>query len=784
MGSKKTAFIVFIIAFSLGLNVMGVSPILGALNHNFASLPVSAVQLLQTIPYALLMAAALFIGRLTLMISKKRLVLAGLLLIGICGTLPFFNNNYRFLLLTRILIGLGFGLVGTLNTAIISDFIKAENRPAYMGLHVAGMGIGALIGNLQGGIIAAIHYRYFFLVYTAAFISAVGVTLFLLETPPQKNVEHSSLKMSGKVYFISFMSFAHTLFITAFSTNIGMFILETMKGNTALAGTVIAVNAAFALLVGFTFSFITKIFGKWTLAAAFLFGTLGFIFLLWIPGIAGIFSGGALCGVSLSCFMARGTYLISTAVKPELQMLIQYIGPHTGRLKMRIKGFRPDDRNPLFLHDMNRCVLCGRCVRACNELRGVDVLQYQKKGMETFVGALQNKLLVDAGCRFCGACAEVCPTGTIRDKKELTAGGVKKEDGAVPCRFACPAHTDIPRYIRYVNAGKFDEAAAVIREKLPFPKTLGRVCTHTCELECRRKEINEAMSIRNIKRYAVENDTCALWKGKGKQLPDTGKKVCVVGGGPAGLTAAYYLRKQGHSVTVKEALPSVGGMLSYGIPSYRLPRNIVEEETALIAASGVKIETGVKVEKPLELLPEFDAVLMAIGGHAGVRLPMEGNSLPGVLLNTDFLRAASMEKEAGNYTQFPEIGKKAIILGGGNVAFDCARTAIRLGAEEVHVACLEAEDQMPADTEEIEQAMEEGIRIHPGKTFERITGSAKATGVDFMAVERFSLDENQRAVIEKRPGSEEHIAADTVIFAVGQRPDITGEEQYNNNLTK
>jgi MFS family permease len=317
MSGKKTAFTVFIIAFTLGLNVMGVSPILGVLNQNFTSFPAGAVQLLQTIPYAMLMAASLFIGPLTLIINKKRLVLIGLSIIGICGTLPFFSNSYWFLLVTRILIGFGFGLTGPLNTAIISDFIKAEHRPAYMGLHVAGMGIGALAGNLLGGIIAAIHYRYFFLVYTAAFLSSVGVLLFLFETPPQRNVEHSSLKMNGKVYFVSLMSFAHTLFITAFSTNIGIFILETMDGNTAITGTVMAVNAAFALLVGFTFSFITKIFGKWTLAAAFMFGAAGFGILLWMPGTIGIFSGGALCGVSLSCFMARGTYQISTAVTQE-----------------------------------------------------------------------------------------------------------------------------------------------------------------------------------------------------------------------------------------------------------------------------------------------------------------------------------------------------------------------------------------------------------------------------------------------------------------------------------
>lgn len=447
----------------------------------------------------------------------------------------------------------------------------------------------------------------------------------------------------------------------------------------------------------------------------------------------------------------------------ELQMLIQYIGPKTGRLKMRVKGFRANEENPLLIHDMNRCVLCGRCVRACNELCGVKVLQYQKNEMETYVGTLQNKLLIDADCKFCQACAEVCPTGTIRDK--LADSEKKKEDYVVPCRNACPAHTDIPRYIRHVKNGEYDAAAAVIREKVPFPRTLGYICTHVCELQCKRKEVNEAMAIRDIKRYAADHDTGSFWRGKGKQLADTGKKVCVVGAGPAGLTAAYYLRKQGHTVTIKEALPTVGGMMSYGIPSYRLPREIVATEAKVIEEQGVKIEVNAKVEKPVELLKEYDAVLMTIGGHSGVRLPMEGSQLEGVLLNADFLRNASMGKETG-------IGKRLIILGGGNVAFDCARTARRLGAEEIHLACLEAREAMTADEEEIEQAKEEGIFVHPAQTFEKITGTDHVTGVDFMNVESFSFDENRRAIIKKEEGSNHHIDADTVIFAVGQRPDI------------
>lgn len=450
----------------------------------------------------------------------------------------------------------------------------------------------------------------------------------------------------------------------------------------------------------------------------------------------------------------------------ELQTLIQYIGPKTGRLKMRIKGFRVQDENPLIIHDMNRCVLCGRCVRACNELRGVKVLQYQKKGMETYVGTLHNKLLKDADCKFCGACVEVCPTGTIRDKIDQERD--KQEDVIVPCRTVCPVHTDVPRYIRYVKNGEYDKAVAVIREKVPFPKTLGYICNHVCELQCKRKEVNEAMSIRNIKRFAAEHDTGKFWKGRGKQLSDTGKKICVVGAGPTGMTAAYYLRKQGHDVTIKEALPSVGGMLSYGIPEYRLPDEIVREEAEIIAEQGVKIEINTKVEKPVELLKKYDAVLMAIGSHQGIILPIEGNDLQGVLMNTKFLRNTRLGKETG-------IGKKVIVLGGGNVAFDCARTAKRLGAEEIHIACLESRNMMTADEEEISQAQEEGIYVHPSQAFERITGEEYVTGVDFMNVISFSFDQNRRAIVEKEEGSEHHIDADTVIFAVGQKTAITEE---------
>ena len=450
----------------------------------------------------------------------------------------------------------------------------------------------------------------------------------------------------------------------------------------------------------------------------------------------------------------------------ELQTLIQYMGVSATRMSARIKGFAQNDKNPLLIHDMNRCVLCGRCVRACGDLRGVGVLQYNKKELETYVGTLHDKLLTDADCRFCGACAEVCPTGTIRDLVEFTP--VEKKDTLIPCQATCPAHTDVPRYVRLAKEGRWEEALAVVHERLPFPECLGRVCAHPCESNCRRGEVNEPVSIRNIKRYAAEHAGGELWKKNSKHLPATGKRVCVVGGGPAGMTAAYYLAKQGHSVTLKEAYPTLGGQMAYGIPSYRLPREVVAKEAAYLNDVGVSVETGCRVSDFKALSAEYDAVLLALGTHQGVRLPMEGSELPGVLLNSDFLRDASMGVETG-------MGKRVIVMGGGNVAFDCARTARRLGAEEIHLACLEAREKMTADEEEIEQAQEEGIQIHPAHTFEAILGPDRVSGVRFCNVKSFTFDENRRAVIEKEENSEHVIEADTVIFAVGQRTQISPE---------
>lgn len=453
--------------------------------------------------------------------------------------------------------------------------------------------------------------------------------------------------------------------------------------------------------------------------------------------------------------------------KCELQTLMQYLGVSPKRWRKRLKPFAVNNANPLFEHDMARCVLCGRCVRACQKVRGVEVLDYQKKNGEVYIGTPSDKLLIDSDCRFCGACTEVCPTGAIRDKKELVDLSKSKEAYLVPCRNTCPAGTNIPQYIRLVNQRKYAEAAAVIREKLPIPKILGYICSHPCETECRRKNVNEAVSIRELKLYAIEHDNKQIWKLNRKQLPLTGKKVAIIGAGPAGLTAAYYLRKQGHEVTIYEALPYAGGMTRVGIPEYRLSRDVISEEVNLIKEIGVNIITNKKISNFEALLNDgYNAVLAAIGAHEGSRLPIEGNNLDGVLVNLDFLRAINLHEKVN-------IGEKVIVLGGGNVAFDCARSSVRLGAKEVHLACLEDKVNIPASSDEVKAAVEEGVIIHYSKSFSKILGeNGRAKAIEMLDVSSMSFDENKKLKINVVEHSNQIIEANTIIFAVGQRPAI------------
>jgi formate dehydrogenase beta subunit len=449
----------------------------------------------------------------------------------------------------------------------------------------------------------------------------------------------------------------------------------------------------------------------------------------------------------------------------ELQSLKQYLGCEELSVRRRSKLLPLNTSNPLFVHDPNKCVVCGRCVRACRELRGVGVLFYVRKGREMITGTASDLPLADAGCRFCGACAEVCPTGAIQDREELVKGKNRKA-ALIPCRYTCPAEIDVPRYIRLIRGENYSAAAAVIREKVPFPGVLGYVCDRTCEDVCRRGEVNESVSIRELKRFAAEHDERRVWE-KSDRKPPTGKKAAIIGSGPSGLTAAYYLANQGHAVTVFESLPLAGGMMRFGIPEYRLPRNVLDGEIKDIVNRGVEIKTGTRIDSIDTLFEEgFNAVLVAIGTHQGQKLPIPGADRERVLIGVDFLREINLGHEVS-------IGNRVMVMGGGNVAFDCARVARRLGAGEVHLACLESREDMPATDDEISQGEEEGVIIHPARSLARILSeNGGITGVEFLNVASLSFDEDKNPCIEVVESSEHVVEADTVIFAIGQWPEI------------
>jgi NADH-quinone oxidoreductase subunit F len=337
-----------------------------------------------------------------------------------------------------------------------------------------------------------------------------------------------------------------------------------------------------------------------------------------------------------------------------------------------------------------------------------------------------------------------------------------------PCSHTCPAGIDVPRYVRFVQQGKFSEACSAIREKVPFPGVLGRVCFHPCELKCRRGEVDEAIAIKALKRIAADQDT-GLWKQNAKIAPSTGKRVAIVGSGPAGLTAAYYLAKLGHSVTVFEALPEPGGMMRVGIPEYRLPRDVLEAEISEIRNSGVDIKTNSKIESISELFNQgFNAVFLALGAHKGVKMGVAGEDKVEIIECVDFLRKVNLGERV-------LIGNRVAVIGGGNAAIDGARTALRLGAKEVTIIYRRTQAEMPASPEEVNEALKEGVDIVFLTAPSRLIRDNGKLSMECIKMELGTYDASGRRSPQPISSSEFNLNFDTVIAAIGQTPDIPSQ---------
>jgi NADPH-dependent glutamate synthase beta subunit-like oxidoreductase len=449
-----------------------------------------------------------------------------------------------------------------------------------------------------------------------------------------------------------------------------------------------------------------------------------------------------------------------------------------------------------FHFDQTRCAGCNACRVACKDWHDQPSgsaswmrINYFEEG--PFPNVFAGYLI--SNCYQCEepVCSYICPNEALskreedgivvvdKDKcrEEVPCGIISKEkmgdaytygESQAPCQTACPVHLHIPAYAALIAKGKFKESLDLIRRRMPLPSVCGRVCLHPCEEVCARKDVDQAIAIEALKGFVADNVSEELPK---PISPTQSEKIAIIGSGPAGLAAAYDLIRLGYGVTVFEALSSVGGMLAVGIPDHRLPRDILNKDIDFIKALGVEIKTNspVDLDQGLnDLLKQgYGALLVAIGAHKGKKLGIPGADLDGVLVGTSFMRDVNLGKEVN-------IGNKVIVIGGGNVAMDCARTARRLGATEVGVSCLECCDDMPADIIEVDQAREEGIEIFDSRTFTKVvSNSGKVTGVGCLEITGCTFDDDGEAHFDVVSDEEHTLEADTIIFAIGQVPEVS-----------
>lgn len=407
------------------------------------------------------------------------------------------------------------------------------------------------------------------------------------------------------------------------------------------------------------------------------------------------------------------------------------------------------------------CIGHGDCVRAC-------MFDAIAMGPEGFPVVDEEK------CVGCGACARACPKQLlqVRTPSERLLHFNQIGDCLAPCHQTCPAEIDIPLYIRQIKEGDYAGAVNTIRERNPLLLACGRVCPHPCEVNCRRGVEDEPVSINQLKRFAADYEM-----NTGRRLPipvapDTGKRVAVVGGGPAGLSCAYFLRRLGHQVTIFEAMPKLGGMLRYGIPEYRLPKKVLDWEIEGILNLGIETRTGIIFGKDIDLKSlqdeGFDAIFLGIGAWKDTRMRVPGEELQGCYTGIDFL-----SRLAGGETL--PIKPVAAVIGGGNTAIDCTRNLIRLGAQKVYLVYRRTRKEMPANEVEIEAAEAEGAEFMFLCAPVRVVADDQGhtTHLEYLRMELGEPDASGRRRPVPVAGSETLLATDMVISAIGQAPDVS-----------